>query len=145
MSPLASRPRILLVEEDRAVGDLLHYFLEGEGYSLVLASSLEEADALCAQRYQLILMDLFRPSIQSLFSAAQHLKQRYQPTPVGLLSSWEIPPEAARQVQLAFVLLKPFDLDRLLSAVTVAVHSPGGLDPSAEFSEQPEILQTTLG
>ena len=145
MCPLTSQPCILLVEEDRAVGELLHSFLEEEGYSLVRASSLEEADALCGQAYRLILMDLFRPSLHDLFSAAQHLQQRYHPTPVGLLSSWEIPPEAARPEQLAFVLLKPFDLDQLLSAVTTAIHAPGALDPIAECSEQPEVLLAPHG
>lgn len=134
----------MIVEGDRTLRELLHYVLEEEGYALAFASSLEEAAAQCAPTYHLILIDLFRPSLHDLFSAALHLHQWCQPTPVGLLSSWEIPPEITQRMQLAFVLPKPFDLEQLLSAVASAVYAPGGQNPSAGRSTQPAILLAPL-
>lgn len=146
MLPLASPPRILIVETDRIIGDLLQYFLEDEGYPTDLVSSLKEAStALGIQTYQLILLDFFHPSLYKIFLAAEHLQQQMrEPTPVGLLSSWELPAEEVQRQRIAFLLPKPFDLDRLLHAVTTAVHSSSCCTPSAELAIQPEALLVPL-
>lgn len=145
MSPHTTRPRILLVEADHGVSNLLQDFLAEEGYALAFAASLEAAvSAVCDQRYHLVLADLFRPSLPALVSAVENLHQACLLTPLGLLSSWEIPPEAARRMPVAFVLPKPFDLEYLLRAVSAAVYASAGSSPSAEVPVQPEVLLAPL-
>ncbi|HEU5198397.1 MAG TPA: response regulator [Ktedonobacterales bacterium] len=123
MSPGAFRPRILIVAADRARGDLLERILADDRYQTARASSLEDAfTAVHTHRYQLVLVDLFRPSFSHLIFAAWQIKRWCTPTPVGLLCAWEIPPEAAQGTEFAFLLHKPFDVEPFLSSVATAVH-----------------------
>ncbi len=140
-----SSSHILIIEEDRAIGDLLQYFLEGEHYHTTLVSSLEEASAaLGSQTYHLILVDLFRPSPQLLLLAVEELQQQWTVIPVGMLSSWEFSPMAIQHLRLAFFLPKPFDLDQLLAAVATTVHKPDSLIPCGELPVQPDALPASL-
>lgn len=140
-----SSSHILIVEADRAIGDLLQYFLEGESYHTTLVSSLEEASvALGSQTYHLILVDLFYPSPQLLLLAVEELHQQWTPIPVGMLSSWEFSPTAIQHLRLAFLLSKPFDLDQLLAAVATTIQEPDSPIPCVELPEQPDALLASL-
>jgi DNA-binding response OmpR family regulator len=136
MGPPASLPRILIVEADRAIANLLHFFLGEEGYEVELASSLEEASTILGtQTYQLILLDLFHRVPRQIFLTAEQLQERCKPTPVGLLFSWDLPAEEVQRQRFAFVLPKPFDLDQLLSAVATAVQTSGFLGPKSGHTD----------
>ena len=59
--PLA---RILVVDDDEDVRDLLHYVLSSRGYHVTLAASGEEALDQCnRQPFELLMVDVMMPGI----------------------------------------------------------------------------------
>src|SRR5690242_11637533 len=109
MSLLAAPPpRILVVEHDPSLADLLVTMLRLEHYTPDVASSLEEAHAKVDQElYDLVLTDLFSPFPPRL-EAIKPLQQRCFPTPIGIVSAWRVGQAEAERAGFAFVVEKPF-------------------------------------
>jgi DNA-binding response OmpR family regulator len=115
-------PRILVAEHDQSVAEFLLAFLRGEGYELALASSLEMAlERLDEQTFHVVLTDLFVANPRRPFGQVRRLLQHALPTPVGLMTGWQITPEAARHQGFAFLLPKPFDLDHVLAEISACL------------------------
>jgi DNA-binding response OmpR family regulator len=140
MNPLeAPSPRILVVERDLSMADLLVTTLQLEHYTPDVASSLEEAhDKVDQELYGLVLTDLF-----SLFpprlEAIKPLRQRCLPTPIGIVSGWHIDQAEAERAGFAFVVEKPFDLDILLD------HIRTHLAPTLNALQQEQQEHITAG
>lgn len=119
MSSATNQPqRVLIVEHNRPIRDLLHVFLELEGYQTERAASLEEAfDKVNTQLFDLVVMDPFAQADQPKLAAAQHLKEQCEPTPVGLITAWQISQEEAAQAGFAFLVQKPFSFEDLLQRI----------------------------
>lgn len=129
--PSPGLPRILVVEHDQSISELLFAFLKGEGYELSLASSPEQAlERMNEQTFHLVLTDLFAETPKRSFSRVRRLRQHSLLTPVGLMTGWQIAPEAARRQGFAFLLQKPFDLDLLLAEIDACLRQP--LTPEQE-------------
>jgi CheY-like chemotaxis protein len=123
LAPSPDLPRILIAEHDQSVADLLQAFLKGEGYQPSLAPSLESAlECLDEQVFHVVLTDLFVDNPRRPFSRVRRLLQRSPPTPVGLMTGWQITPEEAERQGFAFLLQKPFDLDRMLAEIAAVLH-----------------------
>jgi len=59
------RGYILIVENERDIADVMRRYLEFEGFTIVCASSVEEARIICARkRPDLILLDWHLPEIE---------------------------------------------------------------------------------
>jgi CheY-like chemotaxis protein len=116
--------RILIVEHDQAISELLEGLFLLEGYRVQIASSLEAAHSwLVEQSVDLVLTDSFlHRSVQTLESLEALRRQAY-PIPVGVLTGWKMPPEEAKARGFAFLIVKPFDLDSLLVSVAAALSS----------------------
>lgn len=111
-------PRILVVEHDQSVAELILAVLKSEGYELTLASSLDSAlERLDEQAFNLVLTDLFVEVPRRPFAQVRRLLQHSLLTPVGLMTGWQISPEAARRQGFAFLVQKPFDLEPLLAEI----------------------------
>jgi DNA-binding response OmpR family regulator len=116
------RPRILVAEHDQSVADFLVAFLKGEGYQPLLALSIEKAlESLDEQTFHLVLTDLFLENPRRPFSQVRRLLQHALPTPVGLMTGWQVTLEAVKHQGFAFLLLKPFDLDHMLAEITTCL------------------------
>src|SRR5689334_18108653 len=119
MSPLAAPPppRILVVEHDPSLSDLLVATLRLGHYTPDVAASLEEAHGKVDQElYDLVLTDLFSPFPPQL-EAIEPLQQHCFPTPIGIVSGWRIGRAEAERAGFAFVVEKPFELDALLDQI----------------------------
>lgn len=113
--------RILLAEDDRALGSLLAEALSSEGYTVVQASTAVQARGLVREGpWHLCLVDTLDPTaldgpgdqLRSLLAGlAFH-------APVVLLTAhrWAQRVEAA-ELGIAAIIAKPFDLDDLLGLV----------------------------
>ncbi len=119
MSASASNGRsTLIAEHDRQIRVLLAALLRMKGYETDQAETLTEALDKVEQRiYDVVLTDSFAMPASQRLSAARQLAQRCHPTPVGLLTGWQIDPEEAAQAGVAFVLQKPFDIDELVRRI----------------------------
>jgi CheY-like chemotaxis protein len=136
MSTNAVSQRILVVEDDPELLDMLLGLLNEEGYAAQGVLSLKEAlVAVATHIYDLILADLFPAPDQNALQSAVPLLEQAQPTPVGILTAWKINEEEALQQGFAFVRRKPFDLDDLLTTMAAQFNqSPG--------QEQRQQIQT---
>lgn len=115
--------KILAVEDDRYLGEILQFLLGRAGHTLVRARTGEQAqEAIVLHAPQLILLDLTPPSHEAL-ELCRRL-QRLKPTPIVLFSHADREAEAERWsgVGVCQVLNKPFPLQDLLDAVDRAAH-----------------------
>jgi CheY-like chemotaxis protein len=136
--PLASS-RLLLVEPDDSLRELLGEFLGEVGYTVSLAASLPEAlAALREETFALVLAHLFMGRFPAgSFTPAHQLRRWARPTPVGLLITAPFPTTEARRAGFAFALPMPFDLEGLLAEVAQAVQQP----LSAEDEERVRVVE----
>jgi CheY-like chemotaxis protein len=130
-APSPGLPRILVVERDQGIADLLVAFLKSEDYAPFLAASPEQAlNRLNEQTFHLVLSDLFAENPRRLYTQARHLLRHRLLTPVGLMTGWPVDARAALRQGFAFHLQKPFDLDLLLAEIDACLHPP--LTPEQE-------------
>jgi DNA-binding response OmpR family regulator len=125
MTHLPSPTRLLVVEHDTGIQDLLAALLTSEGYAVSLAASPDEARRLLdKQTFQLVLTDLFSTNPSDRFGSAEQLRASAHPTPVGVITGWNVEEEEITQHEFAFVLRKPFDVEDLSATITACVRSP---------------------
>ena len=134
----ASAPQLLLVEDDPGVLSLVREVLEEEGYDVTPATSLPKSlTELEEHLFHFILTDLFSKSGQNYpLQSIQPLLARAAPTPVGVMTAWPVPAEAATQTDLAFLLRKPFDLDDLLRELDTKLRSRVSSHSQEQLVEQ---------
>lgn len=114
--------RLLVAEDDPEQRTLLRVALEEEGYRVTTASSLPASlEALEEQLFHFVLTDLFRQSGQPFLQNVQPLLAQAAPTPVGVLTGWQVPEAAVMQAGASFLMYKPFDLDDLIHAIRHAL------------------------
>jgi len=107
--------KVLVVDDELPVRDVLTDFLSGEGYEVILASNGEEALALAKKEDpQVILLDIGMPVINGLevckrLKADQHMKF----IPVIIITGQAHSKEEAIEVGADDFINKPFDLIEL--------------------------------
>jgi CheY-like chemotaxis protein len=117
--------RVLIVEDEKPVREMLDDFLTGEGFDTLQAENgLRAVELARAERPDLILMDLMLPVMDGL-RAIQVLK--------GSPDTWSIPIVAMSEnhhllragagVPCAAAMRKPFDLDLLLDLVLIETNT----------------------
>ena len=112
--------RILVVDDEESIRDLLRLVLTGEGYSVVTANDGEEAiEHLEAQRFDLVITDLVMPKVNGIevLRAAKRIDSNF---PVIVITGYPSVETVTELVRLGAgdYLTKPFNVDVVL--VTVA-------------------------
>lgn len=109
--------RILVVEDDDGVRELICSLLEEEGFKVESAEHGEAALALIEQSPpQLILVDIYMPVMNGC-AFAQACRQRWGATPIIALTGTEDPVGSADFSIFDDVVTKPFDVSGLLDIV----------------------------
>jgi CheY-like chemotaxis protein len=111
--------RILLVEDERDVLDMLLEILAAEGFAAQTASDGEEALArFRRQSYDIVFTDMNMPGLTGLEVAAEIKKLRPE-VPVVLLTGWdmEITPAQLRDRGIDALIKKPFAISDILQAI----------------------------
>ena len=109
-----SRPaRILVVDDEESIRDLLRLVLTREGYSVVTANGGEEAiEYLEAQRFDLVITDLVMPRVNGVevLRAARRIDPKY---PVMVITGYPSVETVTELVRLGAgdYLTKPFNID----------------------------------
>ena len=112
--------RILVVDDEESIRDLLRLVLTGEGYSVVTANDGEEAiEHLEAQRFDLVITDLVMPTVNGVevLRAAKRIDLNF---PVIVITGYPSVETVTELVRLGAgdYLTKPFNVDVVI--VTVA-------------------------
>lgn len=114
----ADPKKILVVDDEEAIRDILNFALEQEGYQVVTAANGAEAlDALGHGLPGLILLDMKMPVMDG-WAFTRELRARYgHEVPVVVLTAAPDAQSRAREIHAAGWLGKPFDLDVLMQVV----------------------------
>jgi two-component system response regulator MprA len=114
---MAANP-ILIVEDDRAIREMVAAILELEGYAVEAAANGAEALAV-TERYRpaLILLDMDMPVLGGP-EFAREIRRRYpDPAPVVVVTATRSARHWAARIGAEGALPKPFELDDLLALV----------------------------
>jgi DNA-binding response OmpR family regulator len=128
--------RILVVEDEVKMAEVLRQGLSEEGHSVVIAHEGREAVSIAhAGTFDLILLDVMLPGIDG-FSVARRLRAQRDQTPILMLTARDAVADIVEGLNLGAddYLTKPFSLDVLFARVR-AVGRRGPIP-------QPVCLQT---
>jgi two-component system response regulator ResD len=117
------RPQVLIVEDDPDLLVVLRVNLEGAGLDTMLASDGRTAiTRIEAERPDAVLLDVMLPGIDG-WTVLERLHGQGDPVPVVVCSAKKHAEDIERALELGAVayLVKPFDIGRLVDAVTQAV------------------------
>jgi len=120
--------RILLVEDDRLLGDGLQAGLTQAGYAVDWLRDGEAAvAALSAESFAAVVLDLGLPKRDGL-SVLQWLRGRHDATPVLILTARDQLEDRVRGLDLGAddYVLKPFDLDEVAARLRALVRRAHG-------------------
>ncbi len=119
------RPRILIVEDERDLQNLLRLFFERQGYTVYDARDGQEAVEVARRKLpDLILMDIQMPRKTGI-EAVQELRTdpRFANTPILAITAHArnyLPPDIIR-AGFDHVIIKPFDFQEIIDRVTEAL------------------------
>lgn len=114
--------KILIVDDQAIIRQLLEVCLHGEDRQVVLAESGEQAVLLAKEHcFDLIIVDLMMPGGMDGFETIEYLQQSavYKQCPFMILTAKDQQPERDRAASLGVgdYLVKPFKLDELFARV----------------------------
>lgn len=122
----AATAKILVVEDDAAIADVLQELLGAEGYEVVHAVDARSATRLLEEvRPDLVLLDIMLPDVDGLVLCSE-LRARW-PAPVVLLSATQRKSDAIIGLRLGAddFIAKPFDSRELLARIDAVLRRAG--------------------
>jgi CheY-like chemotaxis protein len=128
---LPQQGRLLVVDDDPQVVDLVRQLLESESYEVMAAADGQEAlAAIARQRPDIILLDLLMPRMDG-FAVIEHLQQepQYRQIPVIVLTAKTLTPKE----------------ESMLEQSVRSVIQKRGLDRDTLLQELRGLLQTYRG
>ena len=127
--------RLLLVEDDRMIGESLRNALRGCGYAVDWVRDGRAADGtLATERFDLVLLDLGLPQRDGM-DVLQALRARGDRTPVIVLTARDSLASRVRGLDAGAddYLVKPFELDELLARMRAVLRRHSGrAEPAIE-------------
>ena len=121
-APVGIQKRVLVVDDDPSIRELLSTALEEDGYEVVPAVNGQDALAVCERwRPDVIVLDLMMPVMDG-WTFAKRLRERDE-IPIVVLSAATDLARHAKTIGAAAVIGKPFDLDQLLPKVARAAEA----------------------
>ena len=121
IEPSMPKPKILVIEDERALVEVLSYNLEREGFEVLVA--YDGQDGLRQAQIKLpdlVVLDLMLPGLSGL-EALRELHREKSDLPVLILSARSDLPIKLKSFELGAVdyVAKPFSLDELLARARV--------------------------
>ncbi|MGH2726196.1 MAG: response regulator transcription factor, partial [Actinomycetota bacterium] len=120
--------RVLVVDDDRRLRDMLRRALEAEGFAVDTAEDGGRALAAISSRaFDLVVLDVLMPGVDG-FGVARRLRQRGDPTPILMLTARDGVADrvAGLDVGADDDLVKPFALDELMARVRALLRRAAG-------------------
>jgi DNA-binding response OmpR family regulator len=111
--------RILVVEDERRMADLLSSGLSEEGHTVTIAREGREGLSIAeAYPFDLIILDVMLPGIDG-FSIARRLREQHNQTPILMLTARDATQDIIKGLDYGAddYLTKPFSFDVLLARV----------------------------
>src|SRR5579864_895555 len=115
--------RILIAEDDEALGNFVRQGLEGEHYSVDLVKDGEQARAIATEsEFELVILDLNLPHVDGV-SVLRHLRLKKPSTPVLVLTQRNRVEDRVECLDLGAddYLAKPFSLSELSARIRALI------------------------
>ena len=111
-------PRILVIEDDLVVRELVVTILEDENYAVLASEAPAAAQPLLEHvQFDLVITDGFNPNSAAMLVDSMETIRAAGATPVALFSVQQVQLDAARAAGFRDILAKPFDLETFLTHV----------------------------
>jgi signal transduction histidine kinase/ActR/RegA family two-component response regulator len=120
------QPKILVVDDEEAVRELLRDLLESEGCRVYLAPGGREALSLFAvQEFDGIFTDVGMPGMSG-WELAHAIRQRNESVPIAVITGWgeAVGSDEQKQARVDWVVTKPFRAERI-SELAQEIHKRG--------------------
>jgi CheY-like chemotaxis protein len=117
---MSAGDRVLVVDDDDDIRELIEYLLAGEGFDVDVATDgLDALGRLEANtQVPMILLDMMMPNMDGeTFLRALRSRPAMAGAPVVVISGNTAAREKARELHAVACLVKPFELDELLDLV----------------------------
>lgn len=118
--------KILLAEDDRALGAFVLHALERQGHAVKpVADGSAALAALAAERFDLLLTDIVMPGIDGIALALKAGKD-YPAMKILLMTAHASERQRAHNLSALFdrIVMKPFTLDEICGAAAAALAAP---------------------
>lgn len=120
--------RVLLVEDDRIIGEGVKSALDREGYHVDwILDGAEALDAIHRSEFGLVILDLSLPSVDGLDILAT-IRKKQNPVPVLILTARDKVDDKVRGLDIGAddYLVKPFELAELKARARALSRRPAG-------------------
>lgn len=120
--------RVLVIEDDPGIGELLDDELTSEGYAVDWAQDGDEALALCQSfPYDLLILDIMLPGTDG-FTIAKTLRLKKQRVPILMLTAKDTLDDRVKGLELGAddYLVKPFHIKELRARVRALLRRSQG-------------------
>jgi signal transduction histidine kinase/ActR/RegA family two-component response regulator len=121
--PDAERARILVIDDEDSVRDVLSQMLRAKGHQVVGAASGEEGiEKFEKGTFDLVLTDLGMPKISG-WEVGKAIKKMNSKVPVAMITGWgmELNRDKMSESGIDLIISKPFDFSRVLQLVSEAL------------------------
>ena len=132
--------KILVVDDNADIRELLEILLTSEGYDVTLASSGEQALQLLHPELDLVILDIMMPELDG-FSAAREIRKFRPNLPIILLSARGEEYDKIHGFELGIddYVVKPFSPKELMMRVAAVLRRSGKAEPQENAHEVVEI------
>jgi len=120
-----SSPKILVIDDEEGVRDVLGRVLQDEGHRVTLAENARKGlEEFNQAHFDLVLTDLAMPEMSGL-ELARRIKEVDPKMPVGLITRWGVvtSKEKMKERGVDFIVSKPFDYNKVLREVNAVLQS----------------------
>ncbi len=121
-------PSILVVDDELLIRDLLYDYFSGQGWTISVTESGEEAlDILREKKIDLILTDIRMPNMDGL-ALASEVRQMHPDIPVVLMTGYPSVDTAvaALRTKVADYVTKPFNIHQLYKLLKATLNEGEG-------------------
>jgi DNA-binding NtrC family response regulator len=118
------KERVLLIDDDPGLSEVIGMLLEREGYAVARAATVKQGIALVeAGGLDLVVTDLKLPDGTGL-DAVKAIRARHPALPIIMITSYSSLESAIAALRLGAVdyIIKPFNNDEFLNAIARALH-----------------------
>jgi CheY-like chemotaxis protein len=130
--PSSQSPKILVVDDEEYVRELLADVLESEGYKVILAENGNEALRLFEEQdFKAVFTDVGMPGMSG-WELARALRERDTVIPIAVITGWgeAVGSSDQEEAKVDWVVSKPFSISRI-SEILTEISNRNGIDTVA--------------
>lgn len=136
-----AKQKLLIVEDDPNLGQILKEYLEMKGYEARLCVDGEAGlEAFRRERYDFCILDVMMPKKDG-FSLAEDIRREDQDTPLLFLTAKSMKEDAIRGLRLGAddYITKPFSMEELLLRIQAIMRRSGNKEEAPKTHDQYQL------